>query len=245
MLEKYNIKKAINMLRVHSDNRQIIIDDITKLDKYTNYLGACTETHEKIFIYINYSFPEDIQEQVVIHEILHIILGHEGFPRVIINDNLTREASPEAMKIFRYMRDQFHSVIEHPQVFSREINDFDFDLDNYFNAQVEIKKDRFERRANRINDKSDYFVRQQDILIGLDYYSYPEKHRKIIQKMFRNLYPEAYKSCRNLWGKLKFNNPQECYKSAQRIKKHIIRYGRKKKLLKTNIYWVAQDIIFH
>ncbi len=147
------------------------------------------------------------------------------------------------MKILRYIRDQFASIIAHPQVFSREKNEFDLEIDSYFDAQVDQKKHRFELRTDKIKDESKYFVRQQDILFGLDYFSYPPKHKKIIQNIFRDLYPEAYKSCNNLNKKLKFNNPRECLNSAQKIKQHIIRYGRKKRLLIPNKIWDAMDVL--
>ena len=243
MIERKNIQKLINTLGEHSDTREIIIDDIKKIPRYSSYLGVCKQTPVKILIYINYDYPENIQEAVIIHELLHVQIKHEGFPRVVINENKSRNANPEAIRVLRYIRDHFNSTIEHPQVFYREINEFDIDVDSYFDVQVERKKHRFERRTERKKDKNYYFLRQQDILIGIDYYSYPSKHRKMIQKMFRNLYPETYNYCNTLYRKLKFNNPNEVYTSAQKIKKDIIRYGRKNGLSEINKIWDAMDIL--
>jgi hypothetical protein len=243
MIERKNIQKLIKMLREHSDTREIIIDDIKKIPRYSSYIGVCRQTSNEILIYSNYGFPENIQEANIIHELLHVLLDHEGFPRVEINKNKFRNANPEAKKVLSYLRDHFRSTIDHPQVFNREINEFDIDVCSYFDIQVEQKKHRFERRVEGKKDKNYYFLRQQDILIGLDYYSFPSKHRRMIQKIFRSLYPETYKYCNTLYKKLKFNNPNEVYTSAQKIKKDIIRYGRKKGLSKINKLWDAIDIL--
>ena len=65
----------------------------------------------------------------------------------------------------------------------------------------------------------------------------------MIQKLFRSLYPETSKYCNTLYKKLKFNNPNEVYNSAQIIKKDIITYGRKNGLSTINKLWDSLDIL--
>lgn len=237
------------MLRRHSDNREIIIDNIEKVPMYATYLGVVSLTPDKILIYVNHDFPENIRESTVIHELLHVLLDHEGFPSIAVNEDKSRYASPDADRALSYIRDHFDSTIDHPQVFYREINEFDIDVDSYFDIQVKQKENRFlkgvERaRTRKKKDKSYYFIRQQDILTGIDYYSYPSRHRKTIQEMFRSLYPEVFEYCDTLYSKLKFNNPKEVFYSAQQMKKDIIIFGEKNGLSEYNKIWDAMDILW-
>ena len=80
-----NTRKVIKMLKTKLDNREIILDDIKTLPKYTTYLGVCKETDKKIFVYINTSFSKNTQEAIFIHEILHKVLHHEGYPDIQIH----------------------------------------------------------------------------------------------------------------------------------------------------------------
>jgi len=51
-----------------------------------------------------------------------------------------------------------------------------------------------EGHAPKTNEQY-YFFRQQDILIGLEYFFYPQNHKEKILKVFRESYPDAY-----AWG---------------------------------------------
>jgi len=244
MLDTSNTKKVIDMLRRYSDNREIIVDNINKLDKYTTYLGVCTQTPENIYVYINYSYSENIQEACFVHEILHIILDHEGYPNIAINNLKMRNIKPEFHNTLHYLRYNFASVITHPIVFSREINLFDFNIDEYFEIQVEKKVERFNKRKPKKRSLiNEIFLNQQDILVGLDYFSYPTQYKDKIIKIFKEQYPGPHKSCLSLYKKLEFTTPNECYISANKIKKHLIKYAKRKGANKINIFWDALDIV--
>lgn len=242
MIDSCNTQKVINMLREHSDNREIIIGDISSLLKYNTYLGAVNETQEAINIYLNTSYSEKIQEATLVHEILHVILTHEGYPKIIINNIKLKKINPQVHEVVHYLRDQFNSIIEHPIVFSREINLFNLDIDEYFKIQVEKKIERFDKRKLK-EIKNIIFINQQDILIGLDYFNYPQKHKEEILNVFKERNPDSYRSCLSLYKKLKFNTIKDCYRSAYKIKNHIIKYGKRKGKHKLNILWDTLDVM--
>ena len=85
MIDTFNTQKVINMLKEYSDNREIIIKDISCHPTSKNSLGAVIEMPETIIVYLNTLYSEKIQEATFVHEILHVILNLEGYPQIIKN----------------------------------------------------------------------------------------------------------------------------------------------------------------
>jgi len=141
----------------------------------------------------------------------------------------------------------FSSTIDHPEVFRRMETDYTLDLNKYYEIQVNQKLNRFKKilKNNNPEDIGYFFYRQQDILIGLDYFLFGNCKEKIIE-VFKQHFPDAYQSCMSLYkktSKVGFSTPQSAYKSAQLIKKHIINYGERKSIYKEfNDIWKALEI---
>lgn len=237
MIETKNTLKVINVLRKHTD-KKILVKDIKELSSdpgfsgAASYLGATYNGPDSVIVYLNLSHPHTC-EATFTHEILHIILDYEGFPNIIINEDIAKILPSQFVRVLPKLQSFFSSTIDHSEIFKRMESGFDLNLSLYYEIQVQQKLNRFYKslRNGSKTDEQYYFFRQQDILIGLEYFFYPQKHKEKILKIFGESYPDAYASCSSLYNKVKrvgFNTPKSGYKSAKIIKEHIIKYGERK-----------------
>lgn len=227
------MSRAISILRGFSDQREIIIEDKGQAPVSGSYLGYVVQQPERIEIYCDLSRPENVCQAVVVHELLHVILCHEGFPEIIMDLSMSSKLSPQQQGLLPKLRGRFKSAIEHPEVFRRMISGFELDLDSYFDAQIEQKLHMFKSgsRASSRRDQNYCFQRQQDIMWGIELFWYPSKQRDQVQSAFERTHPDSYQSCVSLYNKVKevgFRTPTSCYESAQIIRSHIINYGKSK-----------------
>lgn len=230
--------KAMSMLQMFTD-KLVVIKDIRELG--VTYLGAACELDDTVEVHLDFNQPDNIVEAVFVHEILHIILNHEGFPSVSINyHNLDPEFVPGIEKLASY----YSSVIDHPQVYRRMKSLFKIDLDSYYETQMHVKVRRFLKGYGQssVKDRNYYFIRQQDILLGLDYWCFGRSQKDKLLDIFEKQDKEAYQSCLELRKeivKTGFDNPESAMKSAQVIKQHIVRYGEKHGIGTLNEMWRA------
>lgn len=220
-----NTEKALSYLRKFT-NKEVIIKPISDLkDPITNkpltYLGATQEKENDIIIWLSENSPEES----FVHEILHIILKYEGFPQVYVDE---RNLDNMSLKLRNY----FSSVLDHPQVFKRMENDFDLDINSYYQLQAKQKIERFKKHDILPNNPQYYFLRQQDILICLDCFLWYNFGLEVLE-IFKRKYIDAYQSCIALnkkINKIGFSNPKNVLEIFNIIKKHIINFGRHKKV---------------
>ena len=93
MIDTPNTKKVIEKLRKYTD-KPVKIKPISELILPDNpnpvdYLGGAEESDDCINIWLSDRCPEE----TFIHEIIHIILKHEDFPKVLINEDFVRNNS--------------------------------------------------------------------------------------------------------------------------------------------------------
>jgi hypothetical protein len=242
--------RVINILRKYT-NKNILVKDIRELVAHPSfpgvesYLGASDNTPENIIIYLNFSYS-DTCEATFVHEVLHIILRYEGFPEVIIDQEKANTLPNQFRQVLPKLQSFFSSTIDHPEIFRRMGSEFDLNLHSYYQIQVQQKINRFHKSLKE-ESKNDqyYFFRQQDILIGLEYFFYPPNYKERILQVFNELYPDAYASCSSLYEKVKkigFHTPESAYQSGKMIKAHIIRYGERKGARIFNKMWEALEI---
>lgn len=249
MIETNNTKKALERLRKFTD-KSLIFEDISKLRLPHKkgplpYLGATCETEENITIWVSQKSPE----ATIVHEIIHRILRYEGYPVVEINKNYTLKNIPQQFHNgLPKLQADLSSTIDHPEVFRRLEEDYQLDIEYYYKIQVSQKIDRFKRLLNegkKANPNAYQFYRQQDILIGLDYFLWRNQSRELL-KMFMDNFPSTYQSCFALSRKLKkfdFSNSFEAFNAGKVILKHIENYGKKNSLGSTiNKLWSALNI---
>ena len=201
MIETKNTLKVINMLRKYTD-KKVFVKDIKELSNdpvfsgAASYLGATYNGPDSIIVYLNLSYQHTC-EATFIHEILHIILDYEGFPNIIINEDVAKILPSQFARVLPKLQSFFSSTVDHPEIFKRMESDFDLDLSLYYEIQVQQKLNRFYKSlaSDSKTNEQYYFFRQQDILIGLEYFFYPQNHKEKILKVFRESYPDAY-----AWG---------------------------------------------
>jgi hypothetical protein len=244
-----NAETALALLATLSD-KPVQVVDIQQLaalpitSYFGAYLGANKETQSNFIVYLNQSYPERIQEAVFFHEVLHLLLKYEGFPQITINLSIGSTCRSNLLDSLVKLRIHFASVIDHHIVFPRMRQLIGFDLSEYFDVQVNQKQVRLDR-AWEPNTVIRNFYAQQDILIGLEYFLYPEPQRSCILRVFKSKNPGAYASVEDLQEKVSQTaviTPKELFDIAKQIKSHIIKYGGKKAISHLNVMWKALDI---
>jgi hypothetical protein len=239
MIETENTIKVIKNLRIHTD-KSINLKDIKELG--VTYLGGAEEDSESINVYLS----DKCQEAVFVHEILHIIMDYEGFPNIFINEVFVeRNLRDFPSNTFKKIQAYFSSIIDHPEVFRRMESEYNLNIEEYYKIQFEQKERRFKRDKVPPSNGQFYFLRQQDILIGLDYFLWRDYGERLLE-LFRKYHPDAYSSCLSLFkkvSKLGFRTPEQTYQSAKEIQRHVINYGERKSLKKRyNDVWKAFEI---
>jgi hypothetical protein len=217
----------------------------TSQSYFETYLGANEDVSGNFIIYLNTSHPERIQEAVFFHELLHLMLKYEGFPQIEINSSIWSRLEPSVQESLGKLRIHFASVLDHHIVFRRMRKLIGFDLSAYFDVQVSQKQQRFDQMPRVLDVVMRNFYVQQDILIGLEYFLYPQPQRGRILTAFKNKDPIAYASCGALRDKISKNTvktPAELFRVAEQVESHIIKYGEKKSIGKINLMWKALDI---
>ena len=238
MEESPNTEYIEHKIREWGDERAIIVKPIEALKGYKgNAIAAVVETREEIRIYIDFKYSTDQIEASYVHELLHVLCTLEGFPNVILNQRYKKIISPDNWGLAEGLRDDLWTAIQHPYVFIKVINEYDLNLDIYFDDMVYQKILRFNKRETETSDFQLRFLAQQDILIGLEYFSYPEKHQKQIMKIYEELNPASFNACIELYEKLSFDTPKNTFKSGNIMLDFLKEYGRDTDIARVNTFW--------
>lgn len=209
-----------------------------------NNLGVCKETADSITIALHPDRP-DTHEATFVHEVVHRILNHEGFPGIWINDIYAKTNIPSNLwPHLRNLQSRLSSVLQHPEVYRKMRQDYDLDMEHYFESLLKQKVRRFSRKRGG-NEQELIFFNQQDILDGLEYFHYDPDQRKQVQSCFRDSSESAYNSCLQLHAKIEktgTHTSHSCLKSGKAIKTHIVKYGEKRNLHFLNNMWKALEV---
>lgn len=251
MKETNNTLLAREHLLKHTD-KQIKITTLHEMAKVSGisaiegYLGAAKEYNDHIMVALNADIPES-HENTFVHELLHIILDYEKFPNVVINEQfaikkLPRQFGAQLPKLQAY----FSSTIDHPEIYKRMKDDYELNMENYFNLLLRQKKNRFTKKNSFTSKEAEVFSNQQDILDGLEYFYYDNTQRSEILMAFREKSNSAYNSCFSLHtsiNKIGMHYPSSCRKAAEMIKMHLVKYGEKRNIGILNNMWNALKIV--
>lgn len=247
---KNTILARENLLKL--TNKPVII---TTLEEFSmrlginfiqGYLGANKEFNDYIVVALNEYKPES-HESTFVHELIHSILRHEQFPRVMINEQFINNYIPKDLwsdltKLVCF----FQSSIEHPVIYERMRNNYQLDMEKYFNLLLVNKKNRLSKKNNFKTREERLFSDQQDILDGLEYHCYDEPQKTEILKILKVESRNAYDSCYSMNQAItntRIHDPLSCHKSAEIIKAAIIKYGEKRHIGNLNKMWKALDIV--
>jgi hypothetical protein len=244
-LETRNTERALETLRAYTGKRILIrpLEEFShpSFSPSASYLGIVDETQGEIIIYLSGQCPE----QTLVHEVLHKVLDYEGFPNAWIEPGLAGRLPAEMLRVLPNLQSTLTSTAQHPEVFRRMEEEYDLELDSYHGIQAGQKL----RRLERLRDKQDpwlyHFMRQEDILMGLDYFLWGAHGERVLE-LFREAFPEACESCVRLHEKVVktgFSTPGEALASALVIKDHLIGYGEAHGIEGVlNDMWRALDI---
>lgn len=252
-IETENTRKVVHILRRYTD-KPIEVKDIAEFTNHpstaniVNYLGASKEYSSKIEIHLNLTKPEDVREAVFVHELLHIVLHHEGFPGIATRADMVRFLQPSDAQVLEKLRDRFWTTIDHLQVYKRMVTNFSLSFDLYFEELVQAKIRRFGQFSYdaHAKDAEYYFQVQQNILDGLDYHQFPNPYGQRILTVFRETCPEGFASCLALHEKINkigYSTPQLMHRCANLVRDQIIKYGHKKSVGTLNQFWSALNVV--
>ena len=209
-----------------------------------NNLGVCKETADCITVALHPDRPET-HENTFVHELLHKMLKHEGFPEIRIDEVYADTNIPAPLwPSLGNLRSRFGSVLQHPEVYRRMRQDYNLDMEHYFESLLKQKVSRFSKKRGG-NGQELIFCNQQDILDGLEYFYYDPDQRKQVQSCFRDSSESAYNSCLQLHAEIEktgTHTAHSCLRSGKVIRAHIIKFGEKRNLNVLNNMWKALDI---
>lgn len=236
MLETENTNIANKTLAKYSD-KPIVIKSTEQWTKENstlglkNFLGVGKEFDNHFMIAVNYNKPESI-ESTYVHEVLHLILAYEGFPKVYIdNDILQKTVPPRMHQSIHMLAAYFDSTIDHPEIYTRMKDGYNLDMESYFGGLLIQKQTRFNSKRN--GDPNEVlFDLQQNILDSVEYFYYQNKKEEILT-LYKGVSPRAYSSSVKLnaiINKIGFSTPAKALKMANEIMRHIIRFGVKRQL---------------
>ena len=235
-----NVQLVISKLREIVD-KPVIINDISTFklpgrDAPVTFLGAIKQTETEITIW----FSDKSPEETFVHEILHVLLDLEDWPKIQISNSLSKSDNFLSKNLQNYLKGILSSNVAHFELFNRMETDYELDLEKYYNLQYQQKIDRFNNSIINPNSPDYHFICQQDILEGINYRLWGEPGELLMEEFnLRNA--GAYKSCLELYDKIYsigFDTPELARKIAEEIKIHLIKYGQDNLLNQNfNSFW--------
>ena len=78
-------------------------------------------------------------EAVYVHEMLHLVMYHQGFPTVGLPAKATQFLMHEEAQRLQKLRAFFASDLDHLNIYKRMISDYSLDFEEYFGSQVQAK----------------------------------------------------------------------------------------------------------
>ena len=206
-----------------------------------NYSGATIEEPERFVIALNHKRPQT-QEASFVHEVIHQILVYSKYPMMSFDEDFVRRnLPPNHFSIMLQLQGKAISSIEHPEVYRQMIENYDLDMDQYFNDLVSQKLNRQSKtRSNLIADR--IFSDQQDILEAIEYNYYSDKAKELLLPKFSKVSTTAVEIASDLINSLEdhwFRKPEKSLKAGRIILTRIIQHGDSNELGAINNVWKA------
>lgn len=238
LIDTCETKKAENLLRKYT-NKPIIIKNI--LDLGLTYSGANIENDSEIIIYLRNDLSVTHQESVYIHELLHSIIRYQGYPDVhfIIPSAFANE--PQTENVLKKISGDLSSSLTHPKIYNMMINDFNLDIEEYFNELVKSKDILYNRPEPELEHDKVFRI-QQGAVIGYEVLFYQSSQKEIVLNLMKEKEPDAYNVLQKIkrdvakYDCSKINDINNIFKI---IIKHIKKYASNKKIRKINNFWDA------
>jgi hypothetical protein len=209
-----------------------------------DFLGVYYYFDNKHIIAVNYNKPETIESSFV-HECCHAIMKHEKYSefeyKYFETDTL------EFINTLKFITSILTSAIQHPKVYRMMEEDFNIDMNIYFEGIIFQKNERLEKQPTISNQNLDHkiFLIQQNIIDGLEYLYYPLKYKNDILKKLMTICPNSYDYLKGLEkAKLDFMTLKSHKKSSQDFLDKIKKYGVKKtESQNLNVIWDRINLV--
>lgn len=161
------------------------------------------------------------------------MLRLEGLPPVEIDEDFARRTVPKVLfPAVGRLRNNLSSTLEHFELFPRLERDFALDLQTYYAHQVRQKLARFRKYSRSPGHLAFHFDRQEDILIGLDYFHWSSAAAPLLAH-FQVRYAESARIATVLFEQISALRPlaaSQVTSAANLIIEAAIEYGKKKDL---------------
>ncbi len=225
-----NVLDVISSIRKYTDKKICVYDIKTFPDKrfqnFKNYFGISSDKGENIEIWLSENFPE----QVLVHELLHILLRLEGFPEIYRNENYIRETvGTSNINLIDNIQSILSSTIDHQIIYTRMKDNEKLEPESYIQALIEMKFKRLHKteQGSKKYRNIEIFYRQQDLFVLFDLHIFGELSKKL-QIEYSKMHPELvsfFNTLNTSVQKIGFDSPIQAKKSADYIITSIIRFG--------------------
>jgi len=140
-----NVLEIVSLIRKYSD-KPITINHIADFPDprflhFKGYGGISTDKGDKIKVWLSDNFPE----QVLVHELLHVLLRYEGYPEVHryigdVDKYIGKTVADERMS--DELQSVFSSTIDHQVIYPRMRSMPELETKEYFEALTQTKGSR-------------------------------------------------------------------------------------------------------
>ena len=235
VLDREKVIKIITILRKTGDSRKLSYKHISECPFNIESTAAIESNNIDIIVYFDDSILLSLQEEAIIHELLHILVRNDGFPEAIVSNTFLSN-NPKARRMTTGCQFTLTSIIQHPEILRREMEIFDIDENLIFAHTIKMKKRLLNARPETFDRNLTHFFNQQEILEIFECHFYPEQYKQNILSIYQKESPISYKSTLKLMKSISIESmyyPKGCKSSAIKLLKHVINYG-KKHMLKTS-----------
>jgi len=232
-----NVMNVLSLIRTYTE-KPISINRIAdfpdpRFQNFKGYFGIGTDKGDTIKIWISDDFPE----QVLVHELLHVLLRFEGYPEIFRDLNYLKKyigKTAANQNLIDNLQSVLSSTIDHQIIYPRMGSIAELRTEDYFETLVRAKTNRVNKKnKNSLRYKNiDVFYRQQDLNVLFDLQAFGPSSQLLIQK-YSNTYPELYsyfQALNSFVQETGFSTPIVAKESAEKILSGIIEYGEKHNL---------------
>jgi len=213
-----NVRKALDAIQALK-GRRVVIKPMAESSRQLGSLAQHHDYPDRHEIYLG----DVLQEQALVHELLHALLREEKYPDV---DHADRSRIPKGFEGYADdVAEVFANTLDHQAVYLRMESDFDLDLEPYHRHHVE-------GRLRVLLDNPGSFANHNniltEILMGLDYFLWGKDGPRVAARL-TELNLDAGGCCQAIHEevqKIGFSSPEQLRRVGEAIRQRIIEYAR-------------------
>lgn len=185
-------------------------------------------------IYLNEVLPE----QMVVHELLHIVLVEEGYPDIAFDETKAPKNAPHR-QYFEGFYDDLVNKLQHPEIYRRMEEEYGQDMPPY---RAHVTDGLIAQAFDPSNQFLSFPLGKQTAIVEIidHLYLQPESRKNLHR--YRSATPITYKvaiSIHQEMKKIEFRTPQDALKCLNIFLDHIYECGKKIGAKLDNELWRA------